>query len=86
MTINSAYRCPKHNAVVSATGESGPHTKSSYDVAVSGVSALKLITIAHDEGFSGIGVSQKGKHTDRFIHIDDLLNEVGQPRPWIWSY
>ena len=33
---------------------------------------------------SGIGVNQKG--SSRFIHLDDLENSKGRPRPHIWSY
>jgi len=31
-------------------------------------------------------VNQKGPHAARFIHLDDLPDAEGQPRPTIWSY
>ena len=86
MKLSSGYRCPAHNAAVSGTGTTGPHTKGAFDVTVSGPEAFLLLTIALQEGFTGIGVSQKGPHEKRFIHLDDLVDEPGQPRPTIWSY
>lgn len=84
MPISSGYRCPEHNSIVSNTGPSGPHTKRAVDVVLNGQQALTLITVALREGFTGIGVQQKGDA--RFIHLDDLPNAPGQPRPHVWSY
>ena len=84
--INSAYRCPTHNIAVSNTGSMGPHTKSAFDIRVYGAHALELIQIALSEGFTGIGVKQTGPQESRFIHLDDLPDRPGQPRPWIWGY
>lgn len=83
--VTSGARCPKHNAEESHTGLTGPHTKGqAFDIAIRGEQALRLVDFAREEGFTGVGVSQKGE--SRFIHIDDLPNADGQPRPWIWSY
>lgn len=85
MTVTSAARCPAHNARVSGTGATGPHTTGrAIDLAVRGWDALSVIKIALDCGFTGIGVNQKGG--SRFIHLDDLPNKPGQPRPTVWSY
>lgn len=84
MIVTSGYRCPTHNARVSKTGTNGPHTHGAADFAVRGEDALTLVGIAHQYGFTGIGVCQKG--AARFIHLDDLPNADGQPRPWLWSY
>ncbi len=84
MKVTSGARCCPYNHKVSSTGLNGPHTKRAIDFGVIGSDALELVRIALEEGFTGIGVNQKGKA--RFIHLDDLPNEVGQPRPWIWSY
>jgi hypothetical protein len=51
-----------------------------------GADALELVALALAYGFTGIGVNQKGAHDGRFIHLDDLDNAPGQPRPCIWSY
>jgi hypothetical protein len=66
--------------------EHGPHTKGGFDVSVYGEKALQLVTLAIECGFTGIGVSQKDAQEKRFVHIDDLPNDTGQPRPWLWSY
>jgi zinc D-Ala-D-Ala carboxypeptidase len=87
MPITSAIRCPNHNAQVSKTGFTGPHvTGQAIDVQVSGHSAHTLITLALKHGFKGIGISQRGAHNKRFIHLDMLNNGPNSPRPWIWSY
>lgn len=85
LTVSSGYRCPQHNAAVSSTGLTGPHTTGhAADFAVSHADALELVRFALVLGFTGIGVQQKG--AGRFIHVDNLPNAPGQPRPTIWSY
>ena len=78
MRISSGYRCPDYNERISSTGRDGPHTKAAVDVAVSGKDALRVLLAALREGFTGIGVQQKG--TGRFIHLDRRVD------PTIWSY
>lgn len=84
LVINSGYRCPEHNQAVSTTGPSGPHTKGAVDIAVDRAKAQVVLREALLMEFSGIGINQKGE--GRFIHLDDLPNEPGQPRPTVWSY
>jgi zinc D-Ala-D-Ala carboxypeptidase len=85
LTISSGYRCPDHNAKVSGTGRTGPHTTGeAFDVAVSHGQAFEVLRHAMKMNFSGIGVQQKGG--GRFIHLDTLPNAPGQPRPTVWSY
>ena len=84
MRLSSAYRCPDYNARISHTGKTGPHTTGrAVDVLVSGEDAYRLVQLALEHGFTGIGISQKGPHEKRFIHLDDL---DGTTRPWVWSY
>lgn len=81
LPVTSAARCPDHNEKVSRTGRTGPHTTGrAIDIGVRGAQAVTLISLALDEGFTGIGVSQKG--ASRFIHLDDLI----EGRPTTWSY
>lgn len=83
--LTSGYRCPKYNAQVSTTGEDGPHTTGeASDLGVSRYQAYKVLKVATEMGFTGIGVQQKGK--GRFIHLDDLHEPEHAPRPTIWSY
>lgn len=88
MKVNSAARCSAYNAKVSSTGLTGPHTTGrAIDIGISGHDAHELLRAAMRYGyFTGIGVSQKGPHKDRFLHLDDLPNVDGQPRPWVWTY
>jgi len=81
MPISSGYRCSSYNSSISSTGDSGPHTTGkAADIAVSHESAFVVLDLALDEGFTGIGVNQKG--SGRFIHLDTLEEN----RPRVWSY
>lgn len=83
--VSSGYRCPIHNQRVSGTGPRGPHTTGmACDIAVAGERAHRLVSEALAMGFTGIGVNQKG--SGRFVHLDDLGNGPGCPRPRLWSY
>ena len=82
--LSSAYRCPSHNTKVSSTGVSGPHTTGkAVDILCYGSRASKVLALAYTVGMTGIGVSQKGGHAKRFIHVDNIHADN---RPWIWSY
>ena len=83
MVLSSAYRCPEHNAKVSSTGGTGPHTKGAVDVLCYGPRAHELVSDALMLGWTGIGVSQRGPRNARFVHLDDT---GGPMRPCIWSY
>lgn len=86
LIVSSGYRCPAYNTHVSKTGPNGPHTTGhAADFLVSHGAAVELLRVAISmKAFTGIGIQQKGK--GRFIHLDDLPNAPGQPRPAIWSY
>lgn len=84
LSISSGFRCLKHNAEVSSTGDSGPHTTGmAVDILISGEKAHQLLKNALRLGFTGIGISQKGEHGKRYIHVDTVKNG---PRPMVWSY
>lgn len=84
LVLSSGYRCPDHNDAVSKTGRAGPHTKSASDLAVDRGRAYVVVREALAMGFTGVGIQQKGD--GRFVHVDDLPDAPGQPRPTIWSY
>ncbi|MFS1523894.1 hypothetical protein ACL7TT_07245 [Microbulbifer sp. 2304DJ12-6] len=49
--------------------------------------AYELLIHVLKEGFTGIGVKQKGSHKDRFLHKDDLEPIPDErTRPTIWAY
>jgi uncharacterized protein YcbK (DUF882 family) len=84
MKITSGYRSKETNDAVGGA-ENSPHMYGkAVDVYIQGADALRLIELALQVGFVGIGVSQKGQ--SRFIHIDTMDNSPNQPRPTIWSY
>ena len=81
MTISSGYRCPQH-PIEAKKDAPGPHsTGLACDVAVQGADAHKVLKLALELGFTGIGVQQKG--TGRFIHLDTVTTGS---RPTVWSY
>ena len=82
--ITSGYRCESH-PVENNKKNPGMHTKGlAVDILVSGMQAYELVALAPSFGFTGIGVSQKGK--DRFIHLDMYGEKYDKIRPYIWSY
>jgi uncharacterized protein YcbK (DUF882 family) len=81
MTITSGYRCPQH-PIEATKSAPGPHsTGMAADIGVQGADAHRILSIALDMNFKGIGVQQKGDK--RFLHLDDLTDGA---RPTIWSY
>lgn len=86
LIISSGYRSPEHNAAVSTTGDDGPHTTAqAVDIKIYGSHAFELVALAIGLGFTGVGVSQKGEHAKRFVHLD-TLRAPAHPRPMLWSY
>ena len=87
LQITSGARCSRWNEQVSSTGKSGPHVfRKAADILISGADAMRLFDIARKHGISGIGLSQKGTHGKRFVHLDILSADDGHPRPTVWTY
>ena len=90
LKISSGVRCVSHNSKVSSTGKDGPHVPRSHgtaavDILIFGADALRMIDIARKHGVSGVGISQRGPHAKRFIHLD-TISDNHHPRPTMWSY
>jgi zinc D-Ala-D-Ala carboxypeptidase len=84
MKVTSAYRCPQH-PIEARKAKPGAHASGrAIDIAVSRNEAYVLMRLALKFGWQGIGVQQKGDK--RFLHIDDLTEKEGWPRPTVWSY
>jgi zinc D-Ala-D-Ala carboxypeptidase len=84
--VTSGYRSPEHNAKVSKTGLTGPHTTGrAVDIAISGKDAWALLIDVFEFGFYGIGINQKGPVESRIIHLD-ILEAPDYPRPRVWTY
>ena len=86
MIISSGYRDLSYNQVIGGAKNSPHLFGKAVDVVVSGKKAYRLIKLAIQHNFTGIGVSQRGPHEKRFIHLDTMENSEVHPRPWIWSY
>ena len=86
MVISSGYRSSSYNQVIGGARNSPHLYGKAVDVLVSGKAAHKLIGLAVQHGFTGIGVSQRGPYESRFLHLDIMDNSDIHPRPWVWSY
>lgn len=64
VTINSAYRCEKHNKSVGGASKSKHLFGQAADIKVSGVKPLKIAQYAESIGVKGIGLY------DNFVHVD----------------
>ena len=83
LKVSSGRRCDHHNGPVSTmkNKKNGVHTLGqASDILISGERAMLLFEKARQIGFSGIGLSQRGPHQDRFVHLDT------KPRKALWSY
>lgn len=84
IVVSSWYRSPRHS-IEARKDTPGVHTTGlAVDVACRGEDALKVVYLGLDNGFEGIGVSQRGG--ERFIHLDMVKGTSSRPRPTIWSY
>ena len=82
MRITSGYRCPQHPIEAKKTAPGAHALGLAADIGVEGGDAYKVLQIAFELGFTGIGVQQKGG--GRFIHLDIRNGEL--PGPTVWSY
>lgn len=69
VTINSAYRCKKHNTSVGGASGSKHLYGQAADIKIAGVSPLKLAQYAESIGIKGIG------RYSNFVHIDTRKNK-----------
>jgi uncharacterized protein YcbK (DUF882 family) len=84
MTITSGYRDKTH-PIEAKKATTGAHTTGkACDIAVQGKDAYRLLKLALAQGFTGIGIQQKG--SGRFIHLDTCADSPSMPRPAVWSY
>jgi uncharacterized protein YcbK (DUF882 family) len=86
ITLSSAYRSKEHNASVGGAPQSPHIYGKAVDIRVYGTAAYRIVQLALQLGFTGIGVSQKGDPAKRFIHLDTMESSSSVLRPTIWSY
>lgn len=77
--VSSAYRCLDHPVEIRKK-RAGMHSIAAIDLKVTSTDAYELLSLALKLGFTGIGINQKGSHSERFLHLDE--REI----PTIWSY
>jgi len=79
--VSSAFRCEAYDKSI---GGKGAHsTGKAVDITCSGSKAHRILGLAMELGMTGVGISQRGAHSARFIHLDTT---EGATRPWVWSY
>ena len=69
VTINSAYRCDKHNKSIGGASQSKHKFGQAADIKVSGIKPLKVAQYAEFIGIKGIG------QYSNFVHIDTRTNK-----------
>ena len=76
--INSAYRCPDHNAEVGGVSSSAHVRGYAVDIACDGSrSRHKIVTALKQQGFTRIGIAGD------FVHVDADPNK---PKKVMWVY
>ena len=81
--VSSGRICDHHNDTVSTAKnkKNGVHTLGqASDILISGERAMLLFEKARQIGFSGIGLSQRGPHRDRFVDLHTKQQKA------LWSY
>jgi len=76
--INSGFRCPDHNAAVSSTGRTGPHTTGkAADIHADSRVAFLLVKTALRRGVARFGLGKT------FVHLD---TSDAHPKNRAWTY
>ena len=84
--LNSAWRSVSKNTKAGGAKNSPHLYGKAVDLRVHGDTAFRVVTMAEQFGFTGIGVRQKGPVASRFLHLDDMEFSDTHYRPTIWSY
>ena len=85
MMITSGYRDKTHPIEAKKSRPGAHATGQAADIGVDRSDAYKVLKLALEIGFTGIGIKQKG--SGRFLHLDSIEpNTKDFLRPTIWSY
>lgn len=83
--VNSGHRCEEYNILIGATQTHA--SGQAVDIAATHKEAYAIVKLAPSLGFTGVGLKQHTNPMYRFIHLDDLDEELPKrPRPHIWTY
>ena len=88
LRVSSGRRCDHHNDRVSTAKnkKNGVHTLGqASDILISGEWTMLLFEKARQLGFSGIGISLRGHHRDRFVHLTRNLFKPSSPSEQLLS-
>ena len=84
LIVTSAYRCKDHPIEaekIANGGTAGRHNIGAIDLGISGIKALKLLTVVTNHPtIQGVGLNQKGPHKKRIVHLDNRII------PALWTY
>lgn len=85
--VTSGARCPDYEFKLTGK-KTGPHVlRLAADFWIYLEQAYIMQKFAYKHGMYGIGVNQKDKFQNRFIHLDMIKpNTPGYSRPLSWSY
>ncbi len=87
LPISSGYRCAQHPDERKKRTPGAHNLGLAVDIRCVGEQADRVLEAAFEMGcFTGKGISQRGPHGVRFIHLDIATPEQIKPRPWLWSY
>ncbi len=78
--ITSAARCNEYNKKVGGYPKSRHLKGKAVDIKVNSNRTYELLGLLKRYGFNGVGVSQKGDFSKRFIHVDMRDSTA------VWSY
>ena len=85
MFITSGYRDKTHPIEAKKSRPGAHATGQAADIGVDRSDAYKVLKLALEIGFTGIGIKQKG--SGRFLHLDNIEPDTKDfLRPTIWSY
>jgi uncharacterized protein YcbK (DUF882 family) len=71
-TINSGFRCPKHNEAVGSTSENHTSGKAADIACISGPERIKIVQGLIRAGFRRIGIGKTFIHADSRDDIESI--------------
>lgn len=74
VTVNSGYRCAKHNKKVGGVSTSQHTQGKAADIVVKGIAPAEVAKYAESIGVKGIGLYEKAKD-GYFVHVDTRTNK-----------
>lgn len=84
--INSGYRDKTHPIEAAKKGIGEHQLGMAADIKASGTYALRLITVALNNGVSRIGINQKGLTAEKYIHLGIADKKNKRFPKAIWTY